>query len=84
MTERYVNTARDPILLLYQHLCGGISDSVSSDAFSCYLNSACQRCDRHCAAFIIYEDDAWDVGVCINLACIRDDGNGSVTQITVC
>lgn len=79
-----MNAAHAPVLLYY-HLCGRINDSVvNSDAFLCYLNSACQRCDRHCTAFIIYKDDACDVGCCINLACICDDGNGSVTQITVC
>lgn len=44
---------------------------------------ACQWRDRHCTASIIHVDDACDVGCSINLACIRDDGNSSVTQITV-
>lgn len=65
---------------------GSINDNAiaNSDARSYYLNSACQRCDRHCTAFIICGDDACDVGCCINLACIHDDGNGSMTQIAVC
>lgn len=66
--------------------CGSINDSVvaGSDACSYCLNSACQRCNRHCSAFIIYEGDACDVGCCINLVCTRDDSNSNVTQITVC
>lgn len=78
-----MHTAHAPILLYY-HICPHINDSVvNSDAFSYYLNSACQGYDRHCTAFIIYEDDACDVGCCISLACIRDDGNDSVTQMIV-
>lgn len=84
MTESEVNTLHAPVL--YLHFCGSINDCVvaNSDASSYYLNSACQHCDSHGTTFIIYKDDACDVGCCINIACIRDDGNGSVTQITVC
>lgn len=85
MTKSHVNTLHALILFYYRH-CASINDSVVSNSDACiyYLNSACQLCDRHCAACIIYVEDACDVGCCINLACIRDDGNSTVTQITVC